>query len=42
MTGVQGYLQVHDQVDMGLALIHGETGYMDAAMHAAEKLVSEA
>jgi AcrR family transcriptional regulator len=27
---------------MGLALIHGEAGYMDAAMHAAEKLVSEA
>lgn len=26
---------------MGLALIHGETGYMDTAMHAAERLVSE-
>ncbi len=26
---------------MVLALIHGETGYMDAAMHAAEKLASE-
>ena len=26
---------------MGLALIHGETAYIDAAMHAAERLVTE-